>query len=225
MRNRCVAQASLTLRTWLSPERLVAGRNSSIRIARGECMKRRDFLAAGAFTLAGSLAPNSLRVRGKRPSVRAAVVIGVDKAGNLPRLSAAASGARSVASWLRGEGFDVNLLIDDHGPVTANQVFNAIAAVARRGTTEQLVVYFSGHGFNSAYSEFWMLSESPDNPNEAINVGENLTLARQSGIANIAFISDACRSTTDSLGASRVRGSIIFPNQGPNNVVPDIDLI
>jgi len=57
-----------------------------------------------------------------------------------------------------------------------------------------------------------MLSAAPDNPNEAISLIESVALARQSGIPNVVFISDACRSRSDSLRTERVRGSLIFPN-------------
>lgn len=147
------------------------------------------------------------------PPQRAAVVIGVDRAGDLRPLRAAAGGARKVAAWLRREGFDpVVELVDDPGPVTAAQVFAAVRTLVDRGTVKQLVIYFAGHGFINGYSEHWMLSAAPDNPNEAVSLIESVALARQSGIPNVVFISDACRSRSDSLRTERVRGSLIFPN-------------
>jgi hypothetical protein len=156
----------------------------------------------------------SLRVVGQpSPPQRAAVVIGVDRAGDLRPLRAAGGGARKVAAWLRREGFDpVVELVDDPGPVTAAQVFAAVQPLVDRGTIRQLVVYFAGHGFINGYSEHWMLSGAPDNPNEAVSLVESVALARQSGIPNVVFISDACRSRSDSLRTERVRGSLIFPN-------------
>lgn len=147
------------------------------------------------------------------PPQRAAVVIGVDRAGDLRPLRAAAGGARKVAAWLRREGFDpVVELVDDPGPVTAAQVFAAVRTLVDRGTVKQLVIYFAGHGFINGYSEHWMLSAAPENPNEAVSLIESVALARQSGIPNVVFISDACRSRSDSLRTERVRGSLIFPN-------------
>jgi hypothetical protein len=58
-----------------------------------------------------------------------------------------------------------------------------------------------------------MLSKAPDNPNEAVSLVESVELARRSAISNVVFISDACRSTADSLGTGSVRGSLIFPNR------------
>ncbi len=41
---------------------------------------------------------------------------------------------------------------------------------------------------------------------------------------SVVFISDACRSTPDSINAGRVRGSLIFPNAAiSRNVRPDVD--
>lgn len=187
-------------------------------------MRRRDFLAMGV-TMAGTFAARTVLGQPAGPRVRAAVVIGVDKAGNLPVLRAAASGARMVASWLAAEGFEVRLFVDDGKPVKADEIFDAIADLVGRGTLDQLVVYFSGHGFLSGYSEHWMLSKAPDNPNEAVSLIESVALAKESAIPNVVFISDACRSTPDSLRAGRVRGSLIFPNRGVSRGArTDVDL-
>ncbi len=144
---------------------------------------------------------------------RAAVVIGINTCPDLPVLTAAVSGARSVAKWLEGEKFEVHRFFDDKAPVRASQIYDVVEALVERGTLEQLVVYFSGHGYLNSTSEWWMLSKAPNNPNEAISMTESAIYAQESGIANVVFISDACRSTPDSLRASRVRGELIFPNR------------
>ncbi len=145
---------------------------------------------------------------------KAAIVIGVNKTGDLPVLSAAASGASKVAGWLAREGFHVEKFLDTRRPVAAGDIFAAVAKLVDQGTLEQLVIYFSGHGFLSSASEHWMLSGAPGNPNEAISLAESALLSRECGIPSVVFISDACRSTPQSLRAERVRGSLIFPNQG-----------
>jgi hypothetical protein len=174
--------------------------------------------------MAGTLAVKSVLAQPATPLTRAAVVIGVDKSGNLPVLSAAKSGARMFAGWLRSEGFEVKLFVDDGQAVRVSDIFDAISEFVRRGTLDQLVIYFSGHGFISNYSELWMLSNAPDNPNEAISMAESVYLAKEAAIPNVVFISDACRSTADSLGATRVRGSLVFPNIGISQTFrPDVD--
>lgn len=182
-------------------------------------MRRRDFLTMTAMTAAG-VATRDARLFGQPPG-RAAVVIGVNKVGTLPRLGGAASDAIKLAAWLRAEGFETRVLVDEdpaRGPgiVRANDVYDAVASLAEPGTLTQLVIYFSGHGFVKNNSEFWMLSNAPDNPNEAISLMESHYLAARSGIPNVAFISDACRSTINSLEADGVHGSLIFSTRAAN---------
>jgi hypothetical protein len=185
-------------------------------------MRRRDFLRATLAMTAAGVAGDPASQPG--PSNRAAVVIGIDKAGDLPKLRAARSGAHAVADWLASERFEVKRFVDDTQPVRAGEIFDAVAALVNRGTLEQLVVYFAGHGFINSYSEYWLLSQAPDNPNEAVSLIESVALAKQSAIPNVVFISDACRSRSDSLRTERVRGSLIFPNRGSSpNVVSDVD--
>ncbi|MCP9629484.1 caspase family protein [Rhodopseudomonas palustris] len=183
-------------------------------------MRRRDFIAGG-LTLSAALA---LRGAGAQQTVRGAVVIGVDKAGDLPKLNGATAGAKAVAAWLRGEGFEVKLFVDGGGPVKADDLFDAVTEFVERGTLDQLVLYFSGHGFLSGFSEVWMLSGAPQNPNQAIVLAECVALARESAIPSVVLISDACRSRPDTFEAGRVRGSVIFPNRPPaRNVRAAVD--
>ena len=181
-------------------------------------MKRREFVKIGS-RLAGALVSTQLR---SAPPVRAAIVIGVDKAADLPKLKGAGAGALEMANWLRGEGFEVIQRVDTMGPVKLDDVYEAIASIVDRGA-DQLVVYFAGHGFNRAFSEFWLLSGAPRNPNQAVSVVESMRLARLSGIPNVVFISDACRSRADSLGAERVNGGYIFPN--PNRTPSNLSAV
>ncbi len=185
-------------------------------------MRRRDFIFLGAASTAALIAPR-LWAQTVTPSNRAAVVIGVNRAGTLPLLSAAVTGAKSVATWLMGEGFDVKLLIDETAPVKANDIFEAVYAFIRKGTIQQLLIYFSGHGFLSHYSEIWMLSGAPTNPNEAISLAESTYLAKQCGIPHVIFISDACRSTPESLGVSQVNGGFMFPTSGGSLEAGSVD--
>jgi hypothetical protein len=172
-------------------------------------MTRRQFIAA---SLAAAVA--SGRRASGQPSNRAAVVIGVDQTGTLPKLNAAASGAASVGDWLRREGFEVVPFVDSSGPVKAEPIFEAVSRLVDRGTLEQLVVYFSGHGTIVSSDELWLLSEAPVNANQAIKLRECVELSRETAIPNVVFISDACRSPANSLQAHRVGGQLIFPNQG-----------
>lgn len=174
-------------------------------------MKRRDFLAVSA-ALTGIVPGSMLQAQPSRPLRRAAVVIGVNKCGGLPVLNAAVTGAKSMAAWLAGEGFEVKLFVDEQRAVTAGEVGAAIDDLVKNRELDQLVVYFSGHGFLTGFNEVWMLSKAPGDANEAISLTECIELSKETAVANVVFISDACRSTADSLRASRVRGNLVFPN-------------
>ena len=186
-------------------------------------MNRRSFLTT-ALATAAVLRSHTIFAQ-PTPNTHGAVVIGVDKAGDLPKLSAASSGATKVASWLSSEGYRVKLLVDENGPVRASDVFDEVAKFVSAATFEQLVVYFAGHGFVSgSLSEFWMLSGAPQNPNEAISLTESSALARESGIPNVVLISDACRSQPNNLETMRLHGQVIFsPPPNPPSLISAVD--
>lgn len=156
-------------------------------------------------------------------TTRGAVVIGVDRPKILHPLEAAATGALDVQAWL-GADYHVTAHTDrDDKPVRFSDIFDTVAAYAKCMTMEQLVIYFAGHGYYSAQSEVWLLSGAPDNPAEAINLRESAEFSRSSGIRNIIFIADTCRSVPQGMAASQVRGGSIFPNvQSP--VQGDVDI-
>ncbi|MDR6903863.1 caspase family protein [Rhizobium miluonense] len=183
-------------------------------------MKRRDFLCASsafaAFVVCGSAKSQAVGARG-------AVVIGVDKIQGLPVLHAT-DGANQVAQWLTGEGFEVKLLLDTTTKVTLQEIFDAVAEFVGRGNVSMLVIYFAGHGYMAnVAAEWWMLSGAPANPNEAVSFLESVYLAKNCGIPNVVIISDACRSTPESLNAGSVRGGLIFPVVGLPSATCDVD--
>ena len=157
---------------------------------------------------------------------RAAVVVGVDKTGTLPKLHAAASGAEKFAAWARAQSFDVELITDQSlDPVDVSSIKKAIKKFVEAGTYSQLVVYFSGHGvLRGPDYELWLLSGAPSDPNEAVVVPQSIYHARNSGIPHIVFVSDACRSIPDSPLLNAVTGSSIFPNQVASPKRPEVDV-
>jgi hypothetical protein len=144
-------------------------------------MRRRELLMSAAAVTA-SFAGGT--VLGQAcPGQRAAVVIGVNRASNLPILKAAVSGAEQVGNWLMGQNFEVKLLVDRNKHVKVQEIIDAIHAFVDCGTVTELVVYFSGHGFVNNYAEHWLLSEAPDeNQNEAVNLYTSWYAAKWSGI-------------------------------------------
>ena len=150
-------------------------------------MRRRDFIAASAASLTG-LAVHPLRGAEREALVRAAVVIGVDKPQGLPPLRAAVSGARLISDWLSSQGFEVKLFTDDQSPVQSSQLTRAITELVSRSTLDQLLIYFSGHGFLNGYTEYWLLSGAPSDVNEAISLGESVEL-HMSPVLPVLFLS------------------------------------
>jgi Caspase domain len=187
-------------------------------------MRRRDVLVGGVAWAQLAALPTAL-AQGGGPSTRAAVVIGVNKTGNLPILRAAVSGAKSVAEWLDAEGVEVTLIVDDNAPVTADAIKRAVTALVNRGTLQQLIVYFSGHGMAFANSEFWLLTDAPDDLNAAVSVVECVDGAGRSGIPNVIFVSDACRSIPTDFDTSKLHGTVVFPRGSfvPGVQLPEVD--
>ncbi|MBY5666859.1 caspase family protein [Rhizobium leguminosarum] len=145
---------------------------------------------------------------------RAAVVIGVDRTGELTELEGCATGAEAVARWLRAEGFDTIELTDANNKiVTAAMVTQAVSTFVSAQTYNQLVLFFSGHGYWKNETELWLLSNAPKDANEAISWMETAEFAKDCGIPNVVLISDACRTIPQTKSAMRVRGSIVFPNE------------
>ena len=153
----------------------------------------------------------------------AAVVIGVDRTGGLTPLQAAAGGAVEIAGWLGQDGYEVSLLTDSAAPVTRKAILEAVTAIVDRATYDKLVIYFAGHGYVNSASELWLLSGAPDDPGEAVDETLSAEMARGSGIANVVFISDCCRSIPATLLGQRVNGGSIFPNRTKGNVDTEID--
>lgn len=145
---------------------------------------------------------------------RAYVLIGVKKAKTLPELQAVWENVAEMREWAESQGAkarDVIAITDEETPVTADRIYQAISSLCDLGTIDQLVVYFSGHGVNSARSEFWLLSDAVENPNAAVNLSGSMDLARYGVIPHVVFISDACRTAASGIQAQSVIGQSIFP--------------
>lgn len=159
---------------------------------------------------------------------RAAVLIGVSRAGPLPQLQAVEAGLSGMRRWAHGQGItDESLVVlsdSRDGEVDARAVYDAVHEIVERSTVEQLVVYFAGHGVNQGHSEFWLLSGAPTNPNEAVNVAGSVVLAQRCGIPHVVFISDACRTAPGGVHNLSVTGSEIFPNRPPAGRSGSVDV-
>ncbi|GKS65431.1 hypothetical protein YTPLAS72_27350 [Nitrospira sp.] len=160
---------------------------------------------------------------------RAVVLIGVSKTGDCPALQAVHPGVQRMAQWARSQGMTeenkrLRVLTDETAEVRAHQITDVIEAIVARTTVEQLIVYFSGHGVNNHYSEYWLLSRAPGNANEAINVKPSLELAKFCGIGHVVVISDACRTAAHGIQALQISGSVMFPNESVTEEEQSVDV-
>lgn len=144
---------------------------------------------------------------------RAAIIIAVHNAADLPELQAALEGAKAMQKWAKGQKFgSVATITDEKRPVTAERIKKAVEKIHKADSYDQLLIYFAGHGVNLGSSEFWLLTGAPRDPQEAVNVVGSAQLAKRCGIPHVIFISDACRTAAEGIRAQQVRGSEIFPN-------------
>jgi hypothetical protein len=158
-------------------------------------------------------------------TLRIAIAIGVNKPRSPAPLQGAVPDAVAFAKWAGRQGFDeIKSFTDAAGPVRFADIFAEVERVVEARTYSQIVIYFAGHGFRIAGSEVWLLSGAPNNPSEAISVEASMSAARESGLTNVVFISDACRSIPNGLQSSNVDGGSIFPNTTLNRGTrPEID--
>lgn len=161
---------------------------------------------------------------------RAAVLLGVNRVSgviDLPMLNDAVGAASRMCNWLiKVQKVDPNFVIpitDSKRPVTVERLQKAIDFLLEpmKGV-EQLLIYFSGHGLNISYGEYWLLSEALRYPNESVNVNDSAVLARYCSIPHVIFISDACRTAAEGVQQQWITGSPIFPMalyNGPEKAV------
>ncbi len=153
---------------------------------------------------------------------RAAILIGVDRAGSLPTLHATAAVQR-MRAWAVSAYDSVAVFTDEPGkPVRVADIKAEIFRIQSLGTCTDLLIYFSGHGIVHGSGEFWLLSDAPTDANAAVNVQKSARQAAHGGIPYVVMISDACRTAARGLDAQNIEGSQIFPNVnrgGPENAV------
>jgi hypothetical protein len=156
---------------------------------------------------------------------RAAILIGVQKAPALAELHAVWEGVDAMQAWAEQQQIDfVKIITDRTEKVRGYQISDAVAELIKpENRIEQLLIYFAGHGINRNYSEFWLLSDAPSDPNAAVNVAASIQRARYSGVRHVVFISDACRTAPSSIQASGMMGSVIFHNP-PGGDSGDVDV-
>jgi Caspase domain len=156
---------------------------------------------------------------------RCAVVLGVDRTGDLPPLNAAASGAVDFGNWCKGQQIETVVLTDrNDAKVRIQDIRTAIRTFAEKRTYSQLILFFAGHGILKAPDdEYWLLSDAPGDEYEAVNVVQSVANARNNPFRHVVFISDACRSMPGTYRLTAVKGMGVFPNSGLTQARPKID--
>src|SRR5688500_8541151 len=126
---------------------------------------------------------------------RAAILIGVKKTGALPVLQAVTRSIGAMQRWAQAQAFrNITVLTDENGPVEPKDIKRAVKQIIESGRYDQLLMFFSGHGLNIRYGEYWLLSDAPVDTQAAVNVDGSVALARYSGIPHVVLVSDCCRT-------------------------------
>jgi hypothetical protein len=142
------------------------------------------------------------------------VIIGIKRVPGFAELQDAHAGARRMEAWANEQGIDhIEVLTDEHAPVHIKDAKDAIKRILTPGTVEHLLLYFSGHGLFVNDTEVWLLSDAPDDPDDAVNLQATILSAGFSPVPYVAIFSDACRLPNDTLEQGRVRGGQLFPNK------------
>ncbi len=146
---------------------------------------------------------------------RVAVIIGIENTAGMRALPGAVQGAREMADWAQGEGWEIVYLTDEGDKVvTRMAILGEIQTLVESRTVSQLLVYFAGHGQCWGLdSDFWILSGGTRDVEAGISVHGSITLARQSGIPEIAVFADACRLVGQANDAAlkHISGTIFPP--------------
>ncbi len=142
---------------------------------------------------------------------RVVVCIGVDEVGGYTELKGAAKDAIAFGDWAASQGCEVHKFTDDEDPVFASDISTCIKQLVEQTRFSHLILYFAGHGLILNDSEFWLLSRSQDDPNEAINLTRAMADAKRAGIPHVVFVSDSCRTPPSSDEFRRIYGHAIFP--------------
>lgn len=146
-----------------------------------------------------------------------AILIGVNQIPGMPYLASPCSYAIKMKEWAEQQGYITALFADEPedaptaGGCSRSEILKTIRDLTATGT-DQLVIYFAGHGVERAPGEdIWLLPGYADDPSESISIFACQPLAHRSGIRHVVFISDACRSPTSDRNVQHITPGVIFP--------------
>lgn len=128
-----------------------------------------------------------------------AVVIGIDQYRHVPKLTYAATDAKSIAGLLKQQGFDVVSLYD--GAATRQAILHELGdqLPGRIGEHDRVVIFYAGHGetrkFGGGTTMGYLLpvdGEATSLSGTAIDMGLIQSLAQALPAKQVLFLIDAC---------------------------------
>ena len=140
---------------------------------------------------------------------KSCLALGIKKTAGLDDLPGAINGAKAFAKWAQLIGANVELVVDDNGPITIDEIRSTLLKLlpAPRGRSlensprnppEHLILYFAGHGFTrDAGEDMWLVSESKYDQ-KAIGISALRAKLQEYGVQYVSIFSDACRSSAGS---------------------------
>ncbi|WSH67986.1 caspase family protein (plasmid) [Rhizobium ruizarguesonis] len=123
-----------------------------------------------------------------------------------PRLMATLPGVLEandkICTWAARRNYDVVQIDDRKVPVTVNRIRELLTPILDDEPDpsllldrDRIVVYFCGHGVADWPDQYWILSPGPNQSRERISANAFRDVLASYDPLQIAFISDACRSS------------------------------
>ncbi len=149
-------------------------------------------------------------------SRRICLAIGAADAPPLDWLPGAINGARAFAAWAASAGFTTLCLTDEQEPVTLARVSAALASLVGNAGIDRALIFFAGHGLTTPLGgECWLLSDW-QTADETLSVRVLRAQLDRYGIAELAILSDACRT----IAASPETVNLPAPGLLPRGTLP-----
>ncbi|KPE52949.1 MULTISPECIES: caspase family protein [Chryseobacterium] len=152
-----------------------------------------------------------------------AILIGINQIPEMPYLASPSSYAIKMKNWAEGQGYITALFVDEprgestSGECTRTYILNTVSTIIDEGT-DQLLIYFAGHGVERAAGEdIWLFPGYLRDTSESASVLSCQQRAYRSGIKHVVFISDACRSASSATTVQGLDPGALFPNLTRNN--------
>lgn len=159
-----------------------------------------------------------------------AILIGVNNIPGLGYLSSPTGYALKMKQWAQEQEYNTHLFVDEpidghiSGMCSRSDILKVTKNIVDNGC-DKLLIYFAGHGVErTAGDDVWLLPGYVDDPADCISIFLSQQLAFRTGIPHVIFISDACRSPSDSPLIRPITPSSFFPIRNKANHRTAIDI-